>query len=141
MAADGSGLFVKGLNGRPGVHSARWAGECASTEEIMKFTLKKMAGIPVGKRQAYMETLTVLFPPGTRHGFWDFQGILRGEVALQPCGKIRPGMPYDPIFIPDRRDSTLAELPVEIKNEISHRAKAFKMLKDFLENCVKHKLA
>jgi len=84
VAADGSGLFVKGLNGRPGVHSARWAGECASTEEIMKFTLKKMAGIPVGKRQAYMETLTVLFPPGTRHGFWDFQGILRGEIALQP---------------------------------------------------------
>lgn len=133
VAADYSGLCVRALGDRPGVHSARWAGEKASTEEITHFLLKEMSHIPVGKRQAYFEMIAVLFSPSD--GYDIFSGKVRGEIALQSWGKIRPGMPYDPVFIPDGRDCTFAEMPLEIKNSLSHRAQAFKELRQHLENC------
>lgn len=132
VAADDSGLCVLALGDRPGVHSARWAGENASEEEIMHFLLKEMARVPVGKRQAYFKTVAVLFSPGDSYDI--FTGKIRGEIALQPWGKIRPGMQYDPVFIPDGRDSTFAEIPLEIKNLFSHRSQAFAKVRKHLES-------
>lgn len=140
VAADDSGLFVEALSGRPGVHSARWMGEQVTTEEITHFILKKMARVPMGKRQAYMETVSVLFSPEPRQDFFFFSDKIKGEIAIEIWGLAKPGMPYDPVFIPDGRDRSFGETPVEVKNTLSHRSKAFTQMRDFLVNIRKYNL-
>ncbi len=137
VVADDTGLFVRALNSKPGVHSARWAGENVTTLEITRFLLAKMAWVPAGKRHAYFETVTALFSPEPENDYFIFSGRVSGVIALQVWGKAKPGMPYDPVFIPDGRDCTFAEMSPEEKNFLSSRGRAFRTMKEFLESYLK----
>ncbi|MFA6254591.1 MAG: RdgB/HAM1 family non-canonical purine NTP pyrophosphatase [Patescibacteria group bacterium] len=128
--ADDSGIFIEALAGKPGIMSARWAGKKAKAEKIIEFTLKKMKDVPLGQRQAYFETIAALVAPDGRT--WTFEGKINGQITLEPKGTPRKNLPYDLIFIPQGLNKTFAEIPVEQKNLLSHRAQAFVKLKKFL---------
>ncbi len=130
--ADDSGICIEALDGAPGIFSARWAGEGASEEEIIAFTLEKMKDIPEGKRQAYFETAIVVISPKGKE--WTFSGKIDGKVTTSSKGEMRKGLPYDIIFIPEGEARTFAEMEDSEKNAISHRSRALKQLKDFFEN-------
>jgi len=132
VIADDSGICIQALGGAPGVYSARWAGEGASGEEIVNHTLKKMEGIQEGKRKAWFETAAVLITPEGEEKV--FVGKVDGAIPLTPSGKALPKLPYDVIFIPDGHDKTFAEISEEEKNAMSHRGKAFRELKKYLQN-------
>jgi len=129
--ADDSGLCIKALDNAPGVFSARWAGEGASDEEIIRHTLGKIKDIPEEKREAWFETVVALVTPDGKH--WIFKGRVEGRIAKTPCGKPRPKLPYDLIFIPEGRDQTFAEISDKEKNTLGPRGLALKQLKEFLE--------
>jgi non-canonical purine NTP pyrophosphatase (RdgB/HAM1 family) len=120
--ADDSGLVVDALKGAPGIYSARYAGEKASDEENRNKLLMELKDIPKAQRQAHFVcVLTLASPQGKK--LLSVRSTLKGSIAFTPKGVF--GFGYDPLFIlPDGR--TLAELPLEEKNTISHRAKALK---------------
>jgi len=123
--ADDTGLEVTALDGRPGVHTARYAGiTCNSSANI-----HKLLGELVGKtdRTARFRTVIALIINGEEY---TFEGIVNGQIATKPSGK--GGFGYDPVFIPDDMTQTFAELGDKIKNAISHRAQAIKKLVEFL---------
>jgi XTP/dITP diphosphohydrolase len=123
--ADDSGLAVDALGGRPGVLSARYAGGNATDRERYQKLLDEMAGIPEGKRQAtFVCTLAVAFPGGKMQ---IVEGECRGWITFAPRGK--HGFGYDPIFFVPEFGQTMAELEPEVKNRISHRARALEKLK------------
>jgi XTP/dITP diphosphohydrolase len=128
--ADDSGLCIQALNGEPGVFSARWAGEGASSETLVVFTLKQLENVPEGKRQAWFESCAALVAPDGRE--WTFGGKISGTIPLNPRGKPRPKLPYDTIFIPDGHARTFAEMSDAEKNSLSHRGEAFRKLREFL---------
>ena len=130
--ADDTGIFIKALAGKPGIMSARWAGKKASDKKIINFTLKKLKNIPADQRQAYFQTVAALAAPDGRS--WTFEGKINGQITLEPKGMLRSNLPYDAIFIPQGLNKTFAEIPVEQKNLLSHRAQAFAKLKKFLIN-------
>lgn len=130
--ADDSGLCIKALEGAPGIFTARWAGENASGNELINFTLEKMKNIPEENRDAYFESAIVLVSPEGKH--WTFTGTIEGKIAETPKGIKRPKLPYDIIFIPEGYKKTFAEMSNEEKNSISHRGLAFSKLKEFIEN-------
>lgn len=133
--ADDSGICIDALDGAPGIHSARWAGEGASDEEIVCYTLEKMKNVPEDKRGAWFETAFVLLAPDGRQR--TFYGKVDGSIATEPRGANRPKLPYDPIFIPDGGGGrTFAEMTDVEKNTISHRGRAFVQLKGFLKTIV-----
>jgi len=123
--ADDSGLCVEALQGKPGVYSSRFAGENASDEERYQKLLAEMEAIPEGQRQAkFVCAMAIANPAGK---VYVVEGEVLGSITFSPQGK--HGFGYDPIFfIPELR-KTMAELPPEIKNQISHRAQALKKLK------------
>lgn len=123
--ADDTGLIVEALNGEPGVHSARYAGEQKNDNNNIALLLKNMAGIQV--RKARFETVICLMLDGIAYYF---SGILDGKIINEPVGD--KGFGYDPIFMPDGYDITLAQMTLEQKNRISHRAKSFEELACFL---------
>lgn len=125
--ADDTGLCIKELKGAPGVMTARWAGAGA---DLVKFTLEKMKNIPQAKRQAYFETIAALVSPDNQS--WTFEGRIDGQITQKPLGKNRVKLPYDLIFRPQGFKKTFAEMTDEEKNNISHRGKAFRKLKNFL---------
>ena len=128
--ADDSGICIKALDNAPGVFSARWAGENASDEEIVRYTLDKIEDVPEEKREAWFETAVVLVAPDEKH--WVFKGKIEGRVAEVSRGRPRLKLPYDLIFIPKGHNRTFAEMPDEKKNSLSHRGLALKQLKEFL---------
>ena len=133
--ADDSGLAVDALGGQPGVLSARYAGGNATDRERYQKLLDEMTEIPEGKRQAtFVCTLAVAFPKGKMQ---IVEGECRGWITLAPRGK--HGFGYDPIFFVPEFDQTMAELEPEVKNRISHRARALEKLKlilpEFLSSC------
>lgn len=116
--ADDTGLMIDALNGEPGVYSARYAGEEKSDKANMELVLQKL------QRLANRKARFVTFISHTHeNGTTFFEGVLEGTIAKEPRGT--HGFGYDPIFIPDGYDITLAEMLPEIKNRISHRAIAF----------------
>lgn len=126
VAADDSGLEVDALEGAPGIYSARYAGPKASeTEKIMKL-LRGLAEAGGGKepRRARFRCVVALARKGKLVG--TFEGIVEGTIAHEPRGN--RGFGYDPIFIPKGFRATFGELPAEVKNTISHRAKAISRL-------------
>ncbi len=128
--ADDTGIFINALNGEPGVLSARWAGAHATTEEITKYTLARMAGI--ADRSAIFRTVVVaISPEGEKH---TFMGEVRGTILEAPRCAPHPKMPYSAIFVPDRQTLTWAEMTTKEENAISHRGKAFRQLRSFLQN-------
>jgi XTP/dITP diphosphohydrolase len=133
--ADDSGLAVDALGGQPGVLSARYAGGNATDRERYQKLLDEMAGIPEGKRQAtFVCVLAVAFPSGKMQVV---EGECRGWITFAPRGK--HGFGYDPIFFVPEFAKTMAELEPEVKNRISHRARALEKLKlilpEFLSSC------
>lgn len=126
--ADDSGLEVDALNGAPGIHSARYAGEKATDQENIKKLLKALNGLPMEKRTARFRCVIAVCTPRGRH--ITTEGTCEGAIALEPHGF--HGFGYDPIFLLPDRNCTMAELEPGIKNLISHRAMALEKLKDIL---------
>lgn len=126
--ADDTGLEVDGLDGAPGVYSARYAGgEGHDSEANMTKLLKELNGID--NRKARFRTVIALIQQGEVH---EFEGIVNGEIIRERRGG--EGFGYDPIFRPDGYELTFAELGTDIKNQISHRSRATKKLCAFLQN-------
>lgn len=125
--ADDSGLFVSVLNGLPGVKSARFAGKNCTSNDNVALLLNKMQGIE--NRTAYFETCIYLIYDAKPY---IFNGIIHGKIALEHKGA--DGFGYDPVFIPEGYNQTFAEMPLSLKNEISHRAIALKKMRLFLNS-------
>ncbi len=123
--ADDTGLEVDSLDGAPGVYSARFAGEQRSDDDNMNLLLTKLQGI--SNRKACFHTVISLKWQGEEYLF---DGYLHGTIATEKRGT--NGFGYDPVFCPDGLNKTLAELPMDEKNAISHRTKAMKQLLNFL---------
>ena len=119
--ADDSGLEVDALGGRPGVRSARYAGEGATDARNNEKLLEELSGVPDGKRAARFRcAIVVVDADGQELAATD--GACEGHIGREPKGS--HGFGYDPLFIPDGYAQTMAELGPETKNQISHRAKA-----------------
>ncbi len=119
--ADDTGLEISALGGEPGVYTARWAGEPSNPENNRKKALVELDGI--NNRQAQFRTVVTLIRNGRTE---QVEGVVRGEIATEERGN--RGFGYDPLFIPEGYDKTFAELPSEVKNGISHRARAMQAL-------------
>ncbi|HJS67142.1 MAG TPA: XTP/dITP diphosphatase [Nitrospiraceae bacterium] len=126
--ADDTGLEVDALGGRPGVYAARYAGEDATYEDNCRKLLRELAGVPREQRTARFLTVAAIALPSD--GIRVAQGTLNGMIAEEACGTL--GFGYDPVFFVQELGKTLAQLSVDQKNTISHRAKAFTQVKDLL---------
>jgi len=126
--ADDSGIVVDALGGRPGVHSARYAGENANDEDNRLLLLEELKGIPKERRSAAFVCLLVLAYPDGREIVTE--GRVEGVIAEAPRGD--NGFGYDPLFLIPSLGKTTAELDLAHKNSLSHRGKALKSLADLL---------
>jgi len=124
--ADDTGLEVDSLNGQPGVYSARYAGEQKNADDNMNRLLEELSN--KSNRNAQFKTVIALNLKGNQYLF---TGIASGEITSEKKGT--GGFGYDPIFKPIGYEKTFAELSMEVKNEISHRGKATKLLIEFLQ--------
>ncbi len=124
--ADDTGLEIEALDGRPGVYSARYAGEDCLAENNMAKVLEEMSD--VHNRKAAFRTVIALIMNGE---IMTFEGKIDGEITREKRGLY--GFGYDPIFQPDGHPVTFAEMWVEQKNELSHRGRAVKKLVEFLK--------
>lgn len=124
--ADDTGLEVDALNGEPGVYSARYAGNAHDAQENMKKLLLNMEGIE--NRTARFRTVIALIEDGKTTLF---EGKINGQIAKHPKGN--EGFGYDPVFIPDGYSKSFAELGLDEKNKISHRALAVEELTKYLK--------
>lgn len=127
IIADDTGLFVNYLNGKPGVFTARFAGENATYEDNIRKLLKMLEGVTEDKRTAYFKTVVVMIYNDKE---FIMDGFVNGKITKSPRGI--NGFGYDPIFYVDELGKTFAELTIDEKNRVSHRAKALKKLKEFL---------
>lgn len=133
VLADDSGLEVEILGGAPGIYSARYAGDDADDEKNIRKLLDKLKKIPAEKRDAAFACVLVLYRPD---GTYDsFEGRWEGRIAEEAAGD--GGFGYDPVFFLPEMKATVAELAPEVKNRISHRAKAFEKLKKQLQKDVR----
>jgi XTP/dITP diphosphohydrolase len=132
VIADDSGLEVDALGGAPGIFSARYAGENANDKQNIDKLLRELAqtGTKPGQRSARFRCVLALAREG--HVLEIFAGNIEGKIVDRPHGE--RGFGYDPIFLPDGLSKTFAELPVETKNQISHRAKAIAGLREALRS-------
>lgn len=123
--SDDSGLEVEALEGRPGVHTARFAGPFASDRENIEKLLNELKGVPAEKRKArFVCCLCFVLPDGRiiiEHGY------LEGFITFEPRGTM--GFGYDPVFFVPELGKTLAEATLEEKNAVSHRARAMQKMK------------
>ena len=134
VIADDTGLYVDALNGEPGVYSARFAGQAAAYADNNKLLLSRLKDLPIEKRTAHFKTvIAVILEDGTK---LMAEGICRGYIGLEERG--RRGFGYDPLFVPEGKDKTFAEMSEEEKNKISHRANALKNLKGKLEAVIEN---
>ena len=124
--ADDTGLEVDALNGAPGVFSARYAGDGHDSEANMQKLLKELKGKE--NRKAQFRTAICLIMESKEYLF---EGIVKGAIIEEKRGGA--GFGYDPIFVPEGYDQTFAELGNDIKNTISHRARAVEKLCKFLK--------
>lgn len=127
--ADDSGLEVDALNGEPGIQSARFAGEAATDTEKVRLLLAKLQGVPWERRTACFKCVIAIVGPRGRAEIC--RGECHGMIALEPRGT--NGFGYDPIFVLPETGKTMAELPAEIKNQISHRARASQKARQVLQ--------
>ena len=124
--ADDTGLEVEALGGEPGVYSARYAGgEGHDSVANMRKLLARLEGVT--DRRARFRTVITLIRDGRTY---EFEGTVEGTITTEPHGD--GGFGYDPVFVPDGYDRTFAELG-EVKNAISHRARAVQKLVEFLK--------
>jgi XTP/dITP diphosphohydrolase len=125
VLADDSGLSVDYLSGRPGVYSARFAGEGASDADNNALLLRELVGVPTEQRGGAFHCVIALCQPDG--SCQTFDGSLPGVILEAPRGE--GGFGYDPLFLVPEYGQTFSELPLEIKNAISHRGRAMQMLK------------
>ena len=123
--ADDTGLEVEALDGAPGVHTARYAGDDQDSQANMRKLLQEMKG--KDNRNARFRTAIALIQGGEEHLFC---GEVRGTITTEPLGN--KGFGYDPVFIPEDTGLTFAQLGEDVKNHISHRARAVAKLTEFL---------
>lgn len=133
--ADDTGLFIDALGGEPGIHSARWAGESATTEQTMYFTLEKLKGVSAKNRTATFKTVAVVITPDRKPLI--FTGEAKGILLIEPRVTCQPKMPYSGIFVPDGQLKVWAEMTVGEENAISHRGKAFQQVRDFFKQALR----
>ena len=128
--ADDSGLEVDAIGKKPGIYSARFAGEDATDEQNREKLLKMMKSIPLSQRSArFVSAIAVVFPDGKE---FVVRGTCEGNIAFEEKGS--NGFGYDNLFIVNKYNKTFAEMPATIKNAISHRANALdKMKVEFLK--------
>jgi len=122
--SDDTGLEVFALNGDPGVFSARYAGEPSNTKENIKKLLNELENI--SNRGARFRTV-IAYKDSNQELL--FEGIVQGAITLEPKGI--SGFGYDPVFMPNNHRLTFAEMPIDIKNSISHRANAIEKLRAY----------
>ena len=123
--ADDTGLEIVALENRPGVYSARYAGDHCSPEDNMDKVLSELEGEQ--NRMAKFRTVIALILDGEEQLF---EGEVLGEITETKRGD--GGFGYDPVFLPKGYDRTFAQIPIELKNEISHRGKAVKKFSEFI---------
>jgi len=127
--ADDSGLVVDALNGRPGVFSARYAGDGAGDAANNALLLEECLNIPTEQRQAaFVCALAYVTPEGDEQLF---SGRITGRILQEARGE--SGFGYDPLFLVDGFDQSMAELTLSEKNSLSHRAQAFRKFREYLE--------
>lgn len=124
--ADDTGLEVEALNGAPGVYSARYAGESKNDENNIEKLLQELSG--KNNRNAQFRTVIALILDGKE---FLFEGSIKGTITSEKSG--HDGFGYDPVFKPNGYNKTFAELSLEEKNKISHRAIAVQKLVNFLK--------
>lgn len=136
ILADDSGLEVDALEGRPGIHSARYAGDDRSSEALCQKLLKEMQNISEENRGAQFRTVMVLLPPLKRRGGRprEFEGVIRGQINLHMKGQ--NGFGYDPVFFVQELGLTMAEMTSVQKDSLSHRFRAATLVKKYLEGFV-----
>src|SRR5438477_1087711 len=126
IIADDSGLEVNALGGAPGIQSARYAGVNASDTERIAKLLRQLAKVDAKGDQRRARFRCILAVARDGHVLATFEGVVDGKIAERPRGS--HGFGYDPVFIPNGFEETFAELPEEVKNNISHRAEAVRKL-------------
>ena len=129
--ADDTGLEIFALDGRPGVHSARYAGEQRDSNDNMNKVLMELEGS--SDRSAQFKTVITLYWEGVEH---QFEGIVKGHIASLKTGT--EGFGYDPIFIPEGESRSFAEMTQSEKNKFSHRARAIEKLISFFNTLPSH---
>ncbi|WP_426983412.1 XTP/dITP diphosphatase [Bacillus cabrialesii] len=129
VIADDSGLSIDNLGGKPGVYSARYAGEQKDDQANIDKVLRELKGIEKEQRTARFRCALAVSIPGAETK--TVEGHVEGYIAEEPRGEY--GFGYDPIFIVKDKDKTMAELTSDEKNKISHRADALKKLSKLLE--------
>ena len=129
--ADDSGLIVDALNGAPGVHSARYAGENASDQDRYEKLLREMQGVD-NRRAAFECIISIAVPAGPA---LTYEGRCEGVIATEAAGK--NGFGYDPIFFFPAIGKTFAELTREEKSRVSHRGKALQEIRDEFDKIIK----
>jgi XTP/dITP diphosphohydrolase len=128
--ADDSGLEVDALGGEPGVRSSRYAGDNATDPQRVSFLLDKLSDVPRDRRQARFRCVIAIAQPGRTTQ--TTEGTCEGLIAFEPQGD--NGFGYDPVFYLPEYKKTIAELPPEIKNRISHRGRAAAKARQLLAN-------
>lgn len=129
VLADDSGLEVDALNGKPGIYSARFAGEHGNDVKNNQKLLAALEGLPLEERTANFHCSLVMVGPDKEP--LHVEGEVDGQILEEERG--RHGFGYDPLFYLPELDQTMAELPSEQKNKISHRARAIEKLKEHLD--------
>jgi XTP/dITP diphosphohydrolase len=123
--ADDSGLEVEALDGRPGIYSSRYA---ATDKERIAKLLGELEGVE-NRKARFVCAIAIAF---NGEVIATFEGEVKGVIAKEPSGN--GGFGYDPVFIPNNFDKSFGDLPAEVKNQISHRANAFKKAIEFVED-------
>lgn len=126
--SDDTGLEVDALGGRPGVYSARYAGESATDEDNLEKLLMELSDVDLSERNARFRTVVAFV---TNKETYTFEGVCEGKITEEPHGD--GGFGYDPVFRPDGYEHTFAELSSVVKNEISHRGKAIQKFYKWLK--------
>ncbi len=131
--ADDSGLEVDALDGEPGIYSARYAGDDATDAERVAYLLHKLEGVPWARRTARFVCVIAIATPDGDVTFC--RGECAGFIVQEPRGE--KGFGYDPAFFLPELDCTMAALPADVKNRVSHRGRAAveacKLLRDFID--------
>lgn len=130
--ADDSGLVVLALNGEPGIYSSRFAGLNASDQDNIDLLLTRLTNVPDTQREAFFYCAIAFVKHANDPTPLIATGKFTGKISLTPCGEF--GFGYDPIFYLPDYQCTLAQLPRDVKNTISHRAIALKQLQALFLN-------
>lgn len=132
VIADDTGVYIEALGGKPGAYPKRFVEKFDRQIDKMNFILKKMKDVSYDKRGAYFKTAAVLISPWQEKQI--FEGKINGIIVKKVMGVPDNFLPYDTLFQPEGFNKTFSEMNREEKNKISHRAKAFREVKEFLKN-------